>query len=194
VFKLILTGLGLFGFWKWVTSSAEGPGLPLSPPDHAKYWLALRYEGDPSVLKALSAEFKRKGYVGEAAALLARANLPTESPTVQGDHAAILQGALRSQRPEGIHKVSIGFEQAGKGASARLLRRYARGLRVYQSIPAIPAPQPPPPAHPPRQPGMHGEGADDGGSTGEGDTNTAQHGTEGVDYESAPNEDRGEEQ
>jgi hypothetical protein len=135
----VLAALGL-GIWRLARNRV--PGL-WTPERQALYRVAIAFETDPTKLSALAAKFQDEGFPDKAAALRARAKLPTVNGEETAKYATIARKAFGSKNPEAVRAVAAGFEQSGRGATADALRDYATGLDVtVRVIPLVDNPFP----------------------------------------------------
>ena len=126
----VLIALLAFGAWRW---HAQKVGS-WTAERAALYAHLVSVEKDGTKLLAASKSFLAQGFPVEAAALKARALVPTITGEDRDMRARIFRQALYSRRPSGVREVAEALQSQGYGASARQLRGYARGLEVLREM------------------------------------------------------------
>jgi len=126
----ILALLFAFGAWRYW---AQKPGA-WTAERAAVYAHLVAVEKDGQKLLAASKSFLAQGFPAEAAALKARAILPTVTGEGRSMRADLFRQAMRSRRPSGVREMAEALQAQGYGASARQLRGHARGLEVLREL------------------------------------------------------------
>jgi hypothetical protein len=126
----ILALLFAFGAWRYL---AQRPGA-WTAERAAVYAHLVAVEKDGQKLLAASKSFMTQGFPAEAAALKARAILPTVTGEGRSMRAGLFRQAMRSRRPSGVREMAEALQAQGYGASARQLRGHARGLEVLREL------------------------------------------------------------
>jgi hypothetical protein len=150
MFLPLVAIVAALGFWRFRRNTT--PGL-WTPERAALYTATMRYERDPRKLLYWSKFFAKEGLPVQAQALKNR----TQVPGIHGEgrvmRSDIVRRALASNNAPGIAELGRVFEVQGYGATADMLKSYARGIELCRQIPYIePSPEPPNPDAPVPQP------------------------------------------